>query len=391
MAKIKLRFNAGVEYKNKIYASAININGLFQLDLTTYKVTYIKNFSKEKPCYAIHRTAFLYKNEAWFIPQNGQYIAIANLDTLEMEYLEVPYQRINENAVLQIGAVYYSGDIIGNRYLYLIPTNIDTLLLIDLEDKVLYPYYNVALDDEYFLFGTYANKSIYLFPRIGRSLVKLDLKTNRIERYPWEYPFGSFLEVVCFNNKLYFCPFYSEFILIRDLNTEKEEIINLNEFYDSECNYEQIQIYKDKLFFIPFKGNKILELEIDNNQLNIYKLPERFLENGSNGFTKLYSENQMILASYQKGLILIFNEEKKEFQKIDLRIESDILINEIESTNGNPNIDLKKFFCEEIYVTNGCCKEEFWGIDGYIKKNRKRVYLDKFINKSGEKIWKILK
>ena len=137
MIKAKLRFNAGVEYKNKIYASAVNINGLFQLDLITHELIYLKSFMKEKACFAIHRMAFLYGNEAWFVPQNGIYIAVVNLDTLDVEYLKPPFKKINEDAVSKIGAVYYTGNIIEEKYLYLIPTTIDTLLVIDLEKKIL--------------------------------------------------------------------------------------------------------------------------------------------------------------------------------------------------------------------------------------------------------------
>lgn len=391
MKKISLRFNAGVRYKEKIFASAIYINGLFQLDLATSEITYIKSFSKESPSYAMHRTAFLYKNEAWFIPQNGRYIAIVNLDTLEIEYLEPPYQKINKKATLRINAVYYSGGIIADRYLYLIPTNIDTLLLIDMENKVLYPYYNITRKDEYFLFGAFANESIYLCPYSGNSLIKLNLKTNKRERYTWKYSVGEFLEVACFKNKLYFCPGNSKFILIKDLNSEIEEKIYLNEFYNSKHTYEQIQVYKDKLFFIPFQGNKILELGIPDHQLKTYELPENLLENGSNGFTKLYSEEQMILASYQKGSILIFSEEKDEFQKIDLRIDRDVLIDELENKNDTADKNFRHFVYEGLYVVNGCYQEKFWGVDEYIKMDSRVIPPVNLNKKCGEKIWRISK
>ncbi len=37
MMEIGLRFNAGVEYKGKIYVSSVRINGLFEVDLVTEK------------------------------------------------------------------------------------------------------------------------------------------------------------------------------------------------------------------------------------------------------------------------------------------------------------------------------------------------------------------
>lgn len=33
------------------------------------------------------------------------------------------------------------------------PTNVDTMLLIDLENRKIYPYFNVSTEEEYFVFG----------------------------------------------------------------------------------------------------------------------------------------------------------------------------------------------------------------------------------------------
>lgn len=71
-----------------------------------YIIKYIKSFSKEKPCFAIHKTAFLYKNEACFIPQHGEYIAVVNLETFEIDYLLPVFQKRIKNAIAKLDVAF---------------------------------------------------------------------------------------------------------------------------------------------------------------------------------------------------------------------------------------------------------------------------------------------
>ncbi|GFI07882.1 MAG: hypothetical protein HFI21_05015 [Lachnospiraceae bacterium] len=392
MRDLEIRFNAGVEYKGKIFASAIYINGLFSIDLNTHILTYIKCFSKEIPQYAIHRAAFLYKNEAWFIPQHGRYIAIVNLETLEIDYLEPPFQKINKSAITKINAVYYSGRIIEEKYLYLVPTNIDALLVIDLEYKKMYPYFDVTTENEFFLFGAYAKESVYLLSYSGNILKEVNLKTNTQKQYPWKYPFEAFAEITCYRDKLWFSPICSDFILCMDLDTKECEEIPMKELYDSGCMYEQLQVYKDTLFFIPFQGNRILKLETDTRHLSQKVLSQEMLENGSNGFTKLYSENNMIFASFQKGFLLLYSSADDKFQRIDLRINIDKLIEEIVQGQNGINIKFENVIHKNLYIWDGCYKEAFVGIGHYIDLKFLSNCLENDNQKEyGEQIWRSIR
>lgn len=383
-----MRFQAGVEYKGKLYASATYINGLFLLDLNTEKITYIKAFSKEKNCYAIHRTAFLYKNEAWFIPQQGQYIAVVNLDTMHMEFIEPPFRKINKKAVSRINAVYYSGGIFGDQYLYLIPANIDALLILDLESRAVYPYYDVSTEDAYYLFGAYADGALYLTPYIGNSLLKIDLRTNKRFQYSWKYSPESFLDILCYKNSLWLTPYRSDNILCFDLNTEKTEEIPLKEIFDPECTYEQVQIYKNSIFFIPFQADAILEFHADNKEIRQIYLKQNWLEHGYNGFTKIFSKDNLILASRFKGLILIYEEALDGFRKIDLEIERNQLIYAIENSQ-NRNYKFEDFIYENMYFSHGCYQEKFWGLEGFLEQIDLGKYLKRNNEeKNGDSIWR---
>lgn len=383
MSQIGIRFNAGVEYKGKIFASAVNINGLIQLDLATREMKYIKRFSKEKACFAIHRMAFLYKNEAWFIPQNGRYIAIINLDTLDIQYIEPPFKRINKKAVSQINAVYYSGDIIDGRYLYLIPTNIDTLLLIDLETRKVYPYYDVPEKDEYFLTGTYVKESIQLWPWSGNTIVEINLRTGAKNRFNWKYASETFSDAVRYKNKVWFCPSYSDFILTIDLITKETIEIPLNGYFESECTYGQVQSYRESLFFLPYQGNKILKYDTNKEELSEKNLPDDLLEEGKNGFCKLFSNEHILLASFEKNAFLICDEKMHNFQIIPTEIDREILLQELKK-----NKDLKYGDLVNLEIPN---LEKYIGLEQFIQSIFEGgKYKKTSLQNGGNLIWKRL-
>lgn len=383
MKKIGVRFNAGVEYKGKIFASAVNINGLIQLDLVTREMKYIKRFLKEKACFAIHRMAFLHENEAWFIPQNGRYIAIINLDTLDIQYIEPPFKQINKKAVSKINAVYYSGDVIDGRYLYLIPTNIDTLLLIDLETRELYPYYDVPGKDEYFLTGTYAKESIQLWPWSGNTIVEINLRTGAKNRFNWKYAPETFSDAVCFKNKAWFCPSYSDFILTIDLFTNETVEIPLNGYFEPECTYGQVQRHRESLFFLPHQGNKILKYDTNKEELTEKILPVDLLEDGKNGFCKLFSNEHVLLASFEKNTLLICDEKMHDFQTIPIEIDREILWQELKK-----NEDLKYGDLVNSEIPN---LERYIGLEQFIQSIFEREKCkNPSLRNGGNSIWKRL-
>jgi len=382
MSRMDLRFNAGVEYKGKVYASAININGLFQLDLSTKKVTYIKMFIKEKVCFAIHRMAFLYRNNAWFIPQNGEYIAVVNLDTLDIQYLLPPFNRSNKEAISKINAVYYSCGIIGEKYLYLVPTNIDTLLLINLDTRKLYPYYNVSYEGEVFLFGTYLNEAIYLWPYKGNNFVEINLKSNMRKRYHWQHSSRISADTVCYQNEVWFCPGYSDYILVMSLNTNEFEKIPLAEYYDSKCAYEQVYLFNNRMFFVPHQGNKLLVVDANTRAISAMYLPDEVLKNGKNGFAVLFSKDQMILASFSGSVVLLYERNTETFERIDISVKRDDLIREAKQTK---DFQIDRFIYDE-FLQQYLGLEKCFSIISMPNKVQANG-----IDNSGEKIWTNLK
>ncbi len=64
-----LSFMAATKYKNKIWCSNLNFNGLFSIDVTDGKINYIGRFAGyDEDCVGLHRMAEVYKNRLFFFP-----------------------------------------------------------------------------------------------------------------------------------------------------------------------------------------------------------------------------------------------------------------------------------------------------------------------------------
>lgn len=126
---INISFDAGVVVGNKLFLSEKQFNALLEIELDTGEVRYVGCFSKEKEiCTDLHRKALKYENSIIFIPQRAKYIALFNLDSYEISFVDI--QRKNRIKTL------FSDCFIDNGTLWLFPAVIEqSLLKIDLKTK----------------------------------------------------------------------------------------------------------------------------------------------------------------------------------------------------------------------------------------------------------------
>lgn len=315
MGKVSLRFNAGVEYQGKLYASAVGINGLFEVDLETGDARYVKSFVREKVCHPIHRCAFLYGKEAWFIPQNGRYLSVVNLETMEIEYVEPPYRRREGHPDPRFATAYSCGGIVEGKYLYLVPMAVDALLLVDLEQKKIYPYYGVS-EEGYFVSGGYEKGHVFLFPFIGEKILEINLRTDERKRHPWRYPAEAYGEAVRYENQYWFSPYACSHILAVDAHGKRTDCISLGKFYDRKCQYNYMALQGNQLFLIPFRADRILKWDMESRMLSGIFLEGEALAAGEKGFQKISSEDNLILASRNRHMILIYDRGCDNFRSI---------------------------------------------------------------------------
>lgn len=180
MDELNLIFNTGVKYKERLILSSNEMNGMWVYDLVKGQLVNYKKFEKEDNCYAIHRKAFLYKDEAWFIPQNGKYIAIVDLLSYEIEYMDLPYKALNEKGMSASGCVTYDGGLIDSRYLYIVPAGIDALNIVDLEKRTIKTYYGVNNGQDFLAHGFVWKNSIYLYSWKSLCFKVLNMETGEV-------------------------------------------------------------------------------------------------------------------------------------------------------------------------------------------------------------------
>lgn len=381
MIKTNIKFWAGVEYKDKLYAVSPQINGLFQLDLATKEMTYIKKFLKEESPLEIYWNAYLYKKEAWFTPGKGKYIAVVNLETFDIRYYDLPFIRRNNMDKLIIQSVYYSGGIINKRFLYLIPSNVDTLLLIDLEKKQFYPFYDVAKPKECLIYGSYFNQKIYMIPYIGKELVVVNLHTKQIERYPWKWPFETFTGFISYKNRLWLIPGRANFLLSLDIHLKETEKIPLGAYYTTNQMYYEAFIIDDDLFMLPFSSSKMLKYNIRSKHFFQIDLRQNWLKRNKITLKKMSTTNRIILTEESGHMLLIYDKERESLEKIELSIDTKFLL---QNLNRNDIIKISEFYNSDCYLENSIGLQNFFEIiaEPHIAEKKE------FFENIGAKIWK---
>lgn len=305
---MKLNFFAGIEYNNQIIFSEFNsINGLFSLNIKSQEVSFLKLFEKEQLSPRLHRAAFLYKNEAWFIPQNARYIANVNLKTFDIIYYDTPYHNRNINA--NDFCAYIKGHIVQERYLYLIPYDIDTVLIIDMESHKLYPFYDVInLETELMADGVIIEDKLLLFPWEGKFYTMIDLRTDERNKKEWMFREGSFCSACHVGKKIWFSPIKEKYILYVDIETGKSNKLLLP---DSENQYCDMMKVDDKLIFFPYQTTNflIVNQRTFEMQIELIKGKEEIFLKSPNVISQI-NANKNIITMGLVGYVILWEKER---------------------------------------------------------------------------------
>lgn len=259
---------AGIEYHNKIYFSAYVINGLFELDINTGITKFIKRFDKEESRFAIHREACFYGDIAWFIPQMGEYIAIVNLKTFEIEYVDLIWNRKNNMGIKYAPSAYYSLVNVGKKKVFLIPSILDVPLLIDMEKQEIEPYYNIIdVDNELYLFGAYDEEYIWMVPKIGNKIIKIDLNNHETEKIECIGKREGYSGITYFEGTLWQAPYNTDSIQKINVKEFKSENIEPNSINLIEEKCENIINVGNDIWFLPCFSHHIVKY--DNHKKNV--------------------------------------------------------------------------------------------------------------------------
>ena len=291
---MKMGFQAGVEYKGKIYFSDDSGFGLFSFDLSTRKVEFCVQF-EETDCFALHRKAFLYKNEAWFVPQAGRHITCVNLDDYSIQRFEVPYKKMNPSL-----EVLLSDGVVINGMLVCCPYDIDTLVIADLNEHKLRTYFDfIDPEKESFISLGVRNDYVWLYPFKGEEIKVVDPNDGRWEirkRYDRQFDYS---EVAFMQEKSIYAPGGKRALLCVDDNEKRETA------YDGGTRqFIGSAIKEDTVIFFPYEGKDFLEVDATNMQQRSFDADSEAVLNDGHILIRIDSREGLFLSSSLTGYVL---------------------------------------------------------------------------------------
>lgn len=355
MQMMNLGFFAGVEYNNKIYFSACQYNGLFEMDLMTKRVRVVGLFEKEKLKRRLHRAAFLYKNFAWFIPQEGEYIAKVNLENMVISYFEFSVAKKNENVNNGYHA-FVCGKKFGDKKLCLIPRDVDTVVVVDMETNEIEELYDaVDVGKECTMDACILGEELFLFFKAAGYYRRINLVTGiRTEQH-----IEDGVSSVCNVEKdIWILTAESKKIIQYDLDVDKivdEIILNENKQYNGAVRS------KDEIIFLPIKAPGFLRLNIFSHFLYEDIPTNVSLPNHFDKTTLVDSEGKQFFIVGDMGLLVEMTDQN-DFAYTRVQIETkDFFEGMSKYIKGKSGW---KEFCEEASIYG---LEAQIGLEGFLK------------------------
>ena len=291
---------AGVEYHGKIFYAENGINAFCSYDLDTKQVQFIDIFANEDLKGELFCDVVLYKDSIWFIPAMATHIVCVDLKTQSMRYFDIPYYQKSWQED-DYHRVYSETVMISNRFLYCLPYDIDTLLVIDLETMEFTPIYDVqqCCDKKHSLTGGYKWKDEFLLFYSNCSNYKsIGIRSN--EWINKKYTFskiGKYYSPVMFDNKICMIDGISNEIIVFSPGEQEKRIEIPTE---NNAYYGYMTFGKDILYF-PFKADNFLLFHADIEKVEM--IDYEGLKGAEVLFTDTENEMHLIMSDCGKRLI----------------------------------------------------------------------------------------
>lgn len=302
-------FSCGVEYENKLYLASVDSNELYEYDWVKNRLRYVLSFQNEKDMWYLYRTCILYEKKAWFIPQIAENIAIVNLETFQVEYIPLTYKWKNSNVALKC----VSAGIYLNHYLYIVPYDIDCMMLIDMDNMDVKKIDDVSKEEEKYSDAFYYAGSIYCIPYTADNALKLDVVTGKIERIEWKFEKGQYSKaIVDYEEKtVWFTPSKARDVLKLNLRNGEWESIPLKRCGNvGEINTEFGRIINENVILFPFNLDRIIVINKNNHLISEYEYENNLVKVPF--FKPIFSDKLYAIIEYS-NLIFFYDSDKDSF------------------------------------------------------------------------------
>lgn len=299
-----LPFLAGVKYKGKIYFSMRNGNGLFSYDPVTDTTSFLKVFPKEKICDFLHLEAFLYNNEMWLVPLEGDYITCVNLDTLEMQDFFARNSGNNHNKHL-----FYSLVRKDDLAIFL-PNQTDTIVKVNLKTKECEYVYSANYFKSVWAIGGFLNENtLNVVRNDGKVGLRINVENNNVifeDRVSKDSLYHYF---VFDKNDCWMIPRSGD-ITHGKINNEGEIDVDEMIVHTDGGGYYRGLKNESKIVFYPYEGNQRFVIYNANTGITQYedKILEKYKPNGIWFEINTIDSDEGCWASATNGAIIDFSD-----------------------------------------------------------------------------------
>ena len=324
--------SAGAVYNDSLFFCPVQFNALCKTELKTGKTEVIGYFETETKDERLYKKAYVYNEFIWFVPWKASRIVCVNLNTLEKEYYDSPYQNISNIGREIEKCAYLSSGIYEGRYLFLVPTMYDTPIIIDMKKRKMRCFSGVLdVKKQAYGYGVIYNDEFWMTPHTGTSLIRLNIDTGSIIEMPWPYNSLEYRGMCAWDNKIWFSPgTKAKSILCYNIQDSAFQHISLGELYNVKDSYNECIVYENGIIFLPYESNLVLFISKQNNKYIVSSLEreQRFfalrrlgisnriliVEENNNQIYELICDNSMnqicriSIESYEKGKIMLFSE-----------------------------------------------------------------------------------
>lgn len=323
--ELKLRFATGAKVGEIIYLSALSFNGLFQYNLITETLEFIQCFDLEENKSYLHRKAYLYKNEIWFIPECGNYISILNLNTMKIEYIDIVQTEYSDEWK------YLSSLIIEDNYLCLTPWNNYDFIAVNMDNKRIEFRKGLKKETEYSGI-VYVDGKIYMYPyRCSykkKEKAVLDWKKKILFYEEWNVENETCGESIYVEKyrKIYHSNTKSKNVLVENLELNKIELIRCNNGNYDNYTYFMANI-RDKIFLLNWDETATICIDPLDNSVERYEIIEQ--KDETNHFCRYIDSKDRLYVIRDVNNELIEIDEKGVIKKRKILIQWDVLKRQI--------------------------------------------------------------
>lgn len=305
---------AGVEYKGKILFSPMYSNGLFELDMYTRTVRLVRIVENEKCVAALYRKAILYKSEAWFVPQKGEFIICVNLETYEIKYINLEYAtKYSESGKFPYYYTFIDAVIVNDKYLVCVPIGIDSIMLINMETHEVCSVKDISnpnLDKVHTSF--LSDEKLCVISQNGLLDKEIEIESKESFTKEWEFDSKRFSSGLSYKNELFLIPNNSSGekpITLGKINLLTKEIL----YYplpDTTYGYYGGLVGEGFLLLFPDNGSRILRFDLSDEQFYFIDYPEEIRNKVTGDKTiirAIDSKSRILVSMPVEGYILEFD------------------------------------------------------------------------------------